>query len=261
MGLIADIFVTVKPTGKRLDLTRRSLLSLLHSVDRPSVRLHLFLDGPCIDEDIGCVGQFDHVLHSMRNEGLGPTINRAISHISSINRWYDHPLAGDPEKVAPFVCMCQDDIEYTPGWLDALHQGFLRYEQAFKLGFATGHHAVEHDHKVQRHLKDPPWNSLLCPWIRATQMFGRLSYWEQLMPIPAFDVETQRPRARPNDGVGSSVDWWLLRNHALSVTQTGRTNLVIPGLVRHIGYDRSTWLDRALPESEADRREMHAEVP
>lgn len=89
-----------------------------------------------------------------------------------------------------------------------------------------------------------------------TNVLGRREYWQSLMPIPRLDPETGKIRAKPNGGMGSSVDWWLIRNHENSICKTGKTCLVVPGLVRHIGFHNSTWLDRDLPESDADKLKM-----
>jgi hypothetical protein len=99
---------------------------------------------------------------------------------------------------------------------------------------------------------------ILKDWIRAANIFGRHDYWMSMYPISRIDPETGRERAKPNDGMGSGVDWWFIRNHPNSVCKTGRTNLVIPGLLQHMGYDKSTWLQRELPESDADKTKIAA---
>lgn len=250
-SLVADIFVTVKPG--RSPLTLRSLDSLLANTDRAQARLTV-----CIDGDPGRqliheleIMAPDYLITSKENEGLGPTINRAIAHLKSINDWYAHPTHGDPSKVAPYVVMCQDDLLYSPGWLPRLANMYRAYGLQYRLGFASGVECVEH----KTHL-DLGNGILLKPWIRAAQMFSTREYWESMMPIPRLDPETGKVRAKPNDGMGSGVDWWLIRNHENSVCRTGRLNLVIPGLVVHAGYDKSTWLKRELPESDADKEKM-----
>jgi hypothetical protein len=187
------------------------------------------------------------------NEGLGPTINRAVAHIKSINDWYGHPTHGDQTQVAPYVVMCQDDLLYTKGWLPKLASRFQAYGLQYKLGFASGVECIEHP--VRQVLRD---GVVLKDWIRASQMLSTREYWESLMPIPRFDPETGRVRAKPHDGMGSGVDWWVIRNHDNSVCKTGRTNLVIPGLVQHAGFASSTWLQngREMPESDADKEKM-----
>lgn len=254
-SLIADIFVTIKPG--RPELTTRSLQSLVLNTDRTHYRLTLCVDGagPSGHDVVSS----DYVLRSKENEGLGPTINRAIAHIKSINDWYSHPTHGDASKVAPYVVMCQDDLLYTQDWLPLLASRFKAYGMQYPLGFASGVECVEHpiDPKHPGNV-NPPNGIVFKPWIRASQMLSTRQYWESLMPIPRLDPETGKVRAKPNDGMGSGVDWWLIRNHENSVCRTGRTNLVMPGLVVHAGYDRSTWLKRELPESDADKEKVKA---
>jgi hypothetical protein len=250
--LLTDIFVTVKD---RYALATRSILSLLQNTPREQFRLTVCIDGSLKNEDAAeffdlAQVKADYVLLSHENEGLGPTINRAVGHICSINEWYEHSTHGDQSYVAPFITMCQDDLLYSPNWLQALVTGFMAFEKTEKLGFASGVECVEH--AVRKQLTR---SHITKDWVRAAQMMGRREYWKSMMPIPRFDPETGRVRAKPNDGMGSGVDWWLIRNHENSVCKTGRTNLVMPGLIVHAGYDQSTWLQngREMPESESDK--------
>lgn len=263
-NLIADVFVTVKD---RYALAARSLSSLLDNTDRSQFRLTVCVDGAFrhVDDDYGLPSKLgdmqtlrfmlernaDYVLYSRENEGLGPTINRAVAHIKSINDWYLDTKAGDLDRVAPFIVMCQDDLLYTRNWLPVLASRFVAYESRHGLGFASGVECIEH--RVREEIGA---GMVLKDWIRAAQMLGRREYWESLMPIPRFDPETGRVRAKPTDGMGSGVDWWLIRNHENSVCRTGRTCLVMPGLVQHAGYDQSTWLKRELPESDVDKERI-----
>ncbi len=249
-NLIADIFVTSKPTNERGELTRRSIDSLLQNTDPSQYRLTICADGsiPPLWPAAEHLSQADYLLLSQRNEGLGPTINRAVSHIKSINDWYLDPQAGDASKVAPLIVMCQDDLLYSRNWLPILASRFMAYEDRHSLGFASGVECIEHPIR-----ESIGTGMVLKDWIRAAQVMGRRSYWESLMPIPRFDPETGHVRARPNDGMGSGVDWWIVRNHENSVCRTGRTCLVMPGLVQHMGFSSSTWLKRELPESDSDK--------
>lgn len=256
MDLLADVFVTIKPSPKRMDLTIRSIESLLKSVDRDQIRLTACFDGidDAIDEYVEISGSFydqiDHYVISRENIGLGQTINKAVSLIKTVNEWFSDDHVGDPSKVSSVIVMCQDDLLYEQGWLLKLLAEY-RTHRPERIGFATGLECVEHP--IRRAVND---RVILKDWIRASQMMADHDYWYSLMPIPAFDPETGSMRGRPNDGLGSGVDWWMIRNHENSVCRTGRTCLVMPGLVRHIGYDRSTWLGRELPESEVDKEMM-----
>ena len=246
--LITDIFVTVKPTESRRELTAASLRSLYENTDRAQFRLTVCLDG--IPEYAIHPHAFgaDYVVSSLENQGLGPTINQAVVHVQSVNEWYGHPTHGDPSKVAPLVTMCQDDLLYSKDWLPIVASRFFAYEKVKNIGFASGVECIEHP------VREVLGKDLVTKdWIRASQMMARREYWNKLTPIPRFDPETNQIRAKPNDGMGSGVDWWLIRNHEDSVCRSGRTNLVIPGLVVHAGYDQSTWLKREMPESDLDK--------
>lgn len=169
-------------------------------------------------------------------------------HISAINAWGTDDRAPDLDNVTQFICYCQDDLLYTKGWLERLAKMFMLMEKQYNLGFASGVECIEHAVK-----KDLGNGLLLKDWIRAAQMFGRRDYWLSMFPITRFDPETGRIRAKPNNGIGSGVDWHFIRNHQNSVCKSGKTCLVIPGLVRHMGYKESTWLNGELPESDNDK--------
>lgn len=257
---LVDVFVTTTPG--RGELTRRSLESLREHWD-DSIRLTLYADGGDDHLPHDLLTMADHAIVSNTREGLPMAINRCLAHIDATNTYYGASRgAQDTDRVSDFVCMVQDDIEYTPGWLHRLRSSFVFYENRVppaghatgtggRLGFASGVECVEHPARGYM-----SGGMLLKDYIRAANMFGRRDYWMSMYPIPRFDPETGRVRAFPNDGIGSGVDWHFIRNHPSSVAKTGRTCLVIPGLLRHIGYRDSTWLDRDLPESPADVEAM-----
>ena len=248
--MIADIFITTK---QRPHLLRQSLESFKSTTNPKHYRLTIINDGYDAEtlkvlNDISSELKIDHIITHRDNLGLGPSINQALAHISSLNAWAADKLAPDADNIAPFICYCQDDLLYTDGWLERLAKMFILFEKQYKLGFASGVECIEHVAK-----KDIGNGMILKDWIRAAQMFGRLEYWLSMYPITRFDPETGRIRAKPNDGVGSGVDWHFIRNHSNSICKTGRTCLVIPGLVKHMGYKESTWLKRELPESNSDK--------
>lgn len=249
--LVADLFTTTK---NRPDLLRHHLESLRQNTDRRLYRMTVVRDGDyAVTEQVlrEFTDVIDYVLTSRENEGLGPSINRALAHIETTNRYYQDQRVGDPTKVAPFVCYTQDDVLVTQKWLETIVARFTMLEKQHNLGFASGVESVEHATR-----KELGGGMQLKDWIRAAQMFARREYWMSMWPIERFDPETGQVRARPNDGMGSGVDWWFVRNHTNSVCRTGRTCLVLPGLAVHAGYASSTWLKRELPESDADKRKV-----
>lgn len=252
--MIADIFITSKG---RPELLEKTLGAIAENTRRDDYRLTVIVDGAKESQQSDAVAKrladVDHILIHRENLGLGPSINQALAHIQSINQWHEHQTHGDQSLVAPFVCYIQDDILVTKDWLQKMTKFFLLFEKQYNLGFASGVECVEH--KTRLELGN---GMLLKDWIRAANVFGRREYWNSMMPIPPFDPETGRKRAKPNDGMGSGVDWWIIRNHENSVCKTGRTNLVFPGMMVHCGFNKSTWLDRELPESDADKKKINS---
>lgn len=220
--------------------------SLFETVNRKDVRITLVMDGSYIDTiAIADYFDFDYILKNCNNRGLGPSINMALAHIDALKRW-DGDDNGDSLTV-----YCQDDVLYSSNWLEKLSKEFLRLSNGWRLGFASGAECPEHPIN-----KDLGKGLVLKDWIRATNLLSTHRFWMSMYPISRIDPETGKERGRPHDGLGSSVDWWFIRNHQNSVCKTGRTNLVIPGLVVHDGFDQSTWLKRELPESNEDKEKI-----
>lgn len=237
-----DLIVTAKDRPKLLS---EMLSSLKKTTPREQYRLTVLVDGPNYGLDDLLQRYFDTVdykIVSSRNEGLGPALNKLIPFVGGLKSW----------EPAPLTCYVQDDVVFADGWLERLVTKYVQLSGPLKLAFATGHHAVEHydDPRAQRTNLGP--GMYTSRYIRATCMMAYHEVWSSMLPIPSVDLETGLQRGKPDNGLGSGVDWHFLRVHPGSVTKTGRTNLVIPGLVVHAGYKDSTWLKRELPESTDD---------
>jgi len=248
--MLADIFITFK---NRRFIFEESFKSFVDNTPRELYRLTVVCDDGIVPDFIMTDDRVDHVLMHRENLGLGPSINQAISHIDTINSYYDDSRLADINRVSEFICYCQDDLLYTENWLQTLVRFYLMFEHNKNLGFASGVECIEHPMKEMIGEFNGK-NLITKDWIRAAQMLARRSYWMSMFPIPRFDPETGRVRAKPNDGMGSGVDWWFIRNHEKSVCKSGKTCLVVPGLVKHLGYRDSTWLDREMPESADDKK-------
>lgn len=239
--LLSDIFITTKD---RPELLKKSLDSFTECTDRNKCRITIIRDGD-YDCNKKIIEQFgaDFVLTNVKNRGLGPSINMALSHIDALKRW-----DVNPPILTTYV---QDDVQYSKGWLETLSQNFMQLEASLKLGFASGVECLEH---LTR--KDLGNGLVLKDSIRGTNMMAKHDYWMSMWPISRIDPDTGRERGRPHDGLGSGVDWWFIRSHQNSVCRTGKTCLVMPGLLKHLGYRNSTWYAKALPESQDDKKEI-----
>jgi len=242
-----EVFVT---TMNRPLLLERCLRSVRENATDVPHMLTVLSDGDqtaATERALQGIPDFFYV--SKKNVGLGPTVNTALSLLNS-----------RMDSTSDLWCYLQDDTVVSPGWLSTLIQRFVVNERVHNLFFASGHDAPEHDV-----FSDDAWgrelrrrgvlprteigpNTFLKPYIRATNMLGRARTWLSMHPIPPVDLETGRLRGRPHDGLGSGVDWHFLRAHPKSPLVCGGTNLVVPGLVTHVGADRSTWFKGTLPE-------------
>ena len=232
-----DLFIT---TYKREEVFRKSFESLLDNTRRDLFRLTVVCDGSTkIADDL--MSHIDYLLYTKENEGLAPSVNKALANIKVVNDYFDN-------NQSSFICYCQDDVVYESGWLEKLIKVYSLFGKKYNVGFVSGHNAPEH-HKTGE-IQFGKDTLLLKPWIRATNMFATREYFLSMFPIPRIDPETGKERGKPNNGLGSGVDWFLIRNHPDSVCRAGKINIVYPGLVKHFGYNKSTWLNRDLPEDE-----------
>lgn len=258
--MIADIFITTKASNRqRVEIFQRSLRSFRENT--ADYRLTLIDDtGDANGYHEGLIHRlgvesylFHRIIVHKKNMGLGPSINEALGVISTEQMWERRQVqmgTMKDEDVPRFIVYLQDDLLYTNDWLPKLATMFMLNEKRYNIAFASGLECIEH----QEGLQEIAPGVQIKKYIRAACMFARSETWLSMFPIDPFDPETGRLRAKPNDGMGSGVDWWFLRNHPQSAERTGRTCLVMPGLIQHAGFNSSTWLKRDLPESEQDKR-------
>jgi hypothetical protein len=255
--LIADILITTVGCGRgRPKLLKKTLQSLFeNTLVNKNCRVSIIQDG--IDPDIDEVIQdydlmFEHVFKSTMNDGLAPSFNSSFAFLDSKNQYWNDPTVGDIGKVSQMFCYVQDDVVFEKGWLEKQYRLFQTLKNQHNLAMVSGIESYEHPT-----VKDLGGGLLLKNWVRMTQFLTPWNVLREMLPIPYYDPETKKRRAKPNDGVGSSADWWLCRNHEKSLVKSGRNCLVIPGQLKHIGADHSSWLNRSLPESIEDRKKIN----
>lgn len=150
-------------------------------------------------------------LYMPSNRGLAAALNIGLSY------W----LA---DKSITHISYFQDDVDVRPETLKvlSLHQG--------RHPLVTGHDAPEHKAHRQR-LRDGLPLMLYKHSIRATHMHGSVGFWRSVMPIPTNELGTPK-RNGSGRGIGSDVDWWIVRDAPCSIQKTKQEILCVPGLVR-----------------------------
>ncbi len=242
MKCVDLIITSFVKNRERLDLLKKCLNSVYNNTNKDLFRLTLLVDFSYSGENY-CVGSsffdVDYLFFNKENIGLAPNLNRAIAHVNSLNSYFI-------DQQTKYICYLQDDTIVENGWLESLIKNYEVFSKIYNIGFASGHYAPEHKHTIKKIIKND--EIILMDWIRATNMFSSIDYWNSMMPIPIIDVETGNIRGKPSNGIGSSVDWFFIRNHKNSVCKSRKTNLVLPGLIKHAGFESSTWFKGSLIE-------------
>lgn len=126
------------------------------------------------------------------------------------------------------ICEFQDDIEFTPGWLET------QLSHIDKAHFITGFDAPEHT-PFQREN-----GYMIKHSTRFTQLLARRAIWDQWFPMkPEHPFPT--PTFKDGRQIGSNIDTNLYDKHKNKAN--GKTKfLVVSGLIRHIAEnENSTW--------------------
>jgi hypothetical protein len=144
------------------------------------------------------------------NRGLAAALNTGLSYwlADSRIRW---------------ISYFQDDVDVHARALEVL--GKLQGLSPL----LTGHDAGEHEAQKEGVLTDIPFK--IKRSCRATHMHGSADFWRGILPIPTNDLGTPR-RNGQGKGIGSNVDWWIVRDAPNSIQKNGGAIVCVPGLVR-----------------------------
>jgi glycosyltransferase involved in cell wall biosynthesis len=169
------------------------------------------IDNPCM-EIIGeiCEKHGIKQLYLPENRGLAAALNIGI----------DYWLA---DKNIDWISYFQDDVEVNPKTLEIL-SGFHGQSQIL-----TGHDAKEHPSFEPGRMNEI---SYCKKWaIRATHIHAHREFWKSVMPIPTRELGAPK-RQGSGRGLGSNVDWWIVRDSPNSCQKTKQPIICVPGLVR-----------------------------
>lgn len=225
-------------TYNRLSFLNKSIESLLECTPD--------FDELVIADDFSSDGTIDYLVElSQENPKIHITVANTNSGVcESVNRilQYCHSKFGNIEDV--FLAKMEDDMSYTPGWLDKCLDLFEIYKDQ-PIGFVGGYVAPEHP--TVRMVDHPNGHKLFARTeMRGNCMIGRLDYWYSMYPIPENIPGKSYRRGKPDNGHGSHNDWHFLRDHDLSVEKTGKICILYPGLLKHEGAESSTWGNRTI---------------
>lgn len=122
-----------------------------------------------------------------------------------------------------WISYLQDDVEIREDALEIL----AKFQDQAPL--ITGHDAKEHAAHSEAMVDG--WTILKKRAIRATHMHAAAEFWSRIYPIPTRELGAPK-RTGAGRGLGSNVDWWIVRDAPASIQKTGSEILCIPGIVR-----------------------------
>lgn len=231
----------------RLGLLNRCIESIKET--EPASPIFVVDDGSDQDtKDYLNDADLEMVISSKRNNGISPSVEIGIM---AIDAWWRFKSAeenlGDSRLIVSYV---QDDVIFTKkGWVQFCVDKYGEVDKKYSdvsIGFITGHEAPEHAGSERIKCEVP--GCKFRDHIRATHMMNELHRWKMHFPVTTTG-ESGVLRGHPGNGRGSDFDWWVLRGKK-GIYGDVFTNLVIPGILEHIGYNQSTWQPNELEEVE-----------
>lgn len=151
---------------------------------------------------------------------------------------YSKNLISRSGEKPKFICYLQDDavIAYPHVFFKTIDQLSNAVSPA-ELGFLSGFYTPIHPGFEKIKVKGV--TIVKSDSVDGKNLIGKPELFESIGPI-SKRIKGMR-RGNPGPLIGSGFDLWQWRDSPNSTTRQNRINLIIPGLVRHIGDDGSTW--------------------
>jgi glycosyltransferase involved in cell wall biosynthesis len=156
------------------------------------------------------------------NRGLAAALNIGLSY------W----LA---DKAVEGISYFQDDVDVHPKTLEIL-------SRLHKLSpILTGHDAAAH----KSHAGGAA-DGIAIKFKHTSagvHLHCSAEFWRGVLPVPTFMLGAPKRNGKPGRGVGSDVDWWIVRDSPRSAQRLGRQIVCVPNLVRTFFWkaEDSSW--------------------
>jgi hypothetical protein len=246
--MIDCVFSVCCRNEARKAIARKSLASFFANTDLTKVRTLGIFDG---GEDFSSEFPFDQVLRNKESQGVALSLNTALELIRARDRYFVKP-GRNPRlsERGEFISYHQDDLLYSPGWLDKCLSAFQRHPQTV---FVTGWKNDHSDHPVSK--QDGEY--MLKLTLSGQHLMARREYWFSLDPMTmlygwsagTLPYEPHRGgpenpfEERGNPGPNrkcSRFDWYLMIDNPRSPVLLGRFNVALD-VITNIGKEDSTW--------------------
>ena len=240
----------VIPTYNRLEFLQRCIKSVHYNTKVP---YNLYIVDDCSDDGTQeWLASINHpnlreVILNKERRGLTFGFDILWDVIKGMDWFYN--------KKSEYLCLLQDDTEVMEeGWLEKLIKTYQRESSHYRIGFFSGHDALEHPTIIDMQ------DFKLKVAMRATNIIAPWSFWESIGKVPRLQPNGSSrgfpsPGAEGQRGRGSNFDVYLTGFQSKGqMVDLGRTTekssgyigvvcLVIPGLVKHtaLNKENSTW--------------------
>jgi len=182
------------------------------------------------NEDI-CLGCQAQYLYLPMNRGLAAAMNAGLAY------W----LA---DKSIEWISYFQDDVDVHPRCLQILSQ----FQKSHLI--MTGHDATAHpSHHGTTKTGNVP---VKYKWSSAgVHIYAAAGFWADVWPIPTFELGAPKRNGNSGRGIGSNVDWWIVKDSPYSSKKLGKEIVCVPNLVRTFCWrpEDSSW-NNFLPTGE-----------
>jgi len=161
------------------------------------------------DNKILCLRHRAKYLRLPENRGLAAALNVGLSY------W----LA---DRSYNWISYFQDDVDVHPGFFSELDKATRDYRGVLY----TGHDSLAHKTvRVQDDIK-------IKGSCAGVHMHARREFWLSVMPIPTYQLGAPKRIEGRERGIGSNVDWWIVRDSPNSPAKRRERIVCLPQMVR-----------------------------
>jgi glycosyltransferase involved in cell wall biosynthesis len=140
-----------------------------------------------------------------------------------------------------WISYLQDDVDVHP----LLMAKMFEASEHYRCSLYTGHNSPYHQAASNMN------GYLLKKSCAGVHMHARSAFWKSILPIPTFSLGAPKRIDGRIKGLGSNVDWWIVRDSPQSTKSRGEQICCVPNLVRTFLFkaEDSSW-GNALPKGE-----------
>jgi len=226
-------------TYNRLNLLKKCMESLWNTIEQ-GTPIFVVNDGSkqettnylyeCMSKNL-----IDVVINSKINMGISPSISSGMNYIFDFVRFFS---ADRRKEFKPYISYIQDDMLFTKkNWPSYCIEKFSQAKKLVDVDFMTGFdfsYEFDENNHPRIHKDITLEGCHFRKSMSGQHMMASIDTWKERLPVPTFR-DGSVVRGHPHNGIGSCVDWWLIRDSKPSKT------LAVEDIAVYDGKKKSTW--------------------